>query len=218
MKLQILSVNVSLPKPLGERAGETVLSGIAKEPVTVARVHVRTLNIDGDGQADLRVHGGADKAIYVYSADHWPWWNEGHGYACKPATFGENLTLSGAVESDVAIGDRFRWGDTLLEISQPRAPCYKFAMHAKHENGPLMMTMSARCGWYFRVIGEGDAPVAGGMLERVTQSGGPTVREAFVAAMHPRSERDLRQRVHDTQALAQAWRAAVAKRLAPPAN
>jgi MOSC domain-containing protein YiiM len=216
MKLQLLSVNVSLPKPLGERAGESVLSGIAKEPVSVDRVRVRTLNIDGDGQADLRVHGGVDKAVYAYPADHWEWWNEGHAYACKPATFGENLTLSGAVESDVAIGDRFRWGDALLEISQPRAPCYKFAMHVRHENGPLMMTLSARSGWYLRVIEEGDAPVAGGVLERVTKSGGPTVREAFVAALHPTSARELRQRVHDTGALAEAWRAAVAKRLATP--
>jgi MOSC domain-containing protein YiiM len=218
MRLQLLSVNVSLPKPLGERGGETVLSGIAKEPVSAERVHVRRLNIAGDGQADLTVHGGVDKAVYAYPADHWPWWNDGHGYACKPATFGENLTTSGAVESDVAIGDRFRWGDAVLEVSQPRAPCYKFALHVRHENGPLMMTLSARSGWYLRVIEEGDAPAVGGMLERIAQSGGPTVREAFVAAMHPTSARELRQRVHETAALAQAWRKAVAKRLGNPTD
>jgi MOSC domain-containing protein YiiM len=211
-------VNVSLPKPLGERGGETIISAIAKEPVTGARVRIGALNIEGDGQADLTVHGGADKAVYAYPSDHWPWWNDGHGYTCRPATFGENVTLEGALETDVAIGDRFRWGTALLEISQPRAPCYKFAMHARHENGPLMMTLSARSGWYFRVIEEGEAPVRDGTLDRVAQSGGPTVREAFVAAMHPRLARELRQRVHDTTALAAAWRRAVAKRLANPAS
>lgn len=214
MKLRILSVNVGRPRPIGMRSGAVVISGIAKAPVSAEHVHIRANNIDGDEQADLTVHGGADKAVYAYLTDHWSWWEAEHGLRCRPAAFGENLTLSGADESMVAIGDTFRWGGALLEVSQPRAPCYKFAMHTGREDAPQLMTVSARCGWYLRVIDEGDAPVDGAELERVCASGGPTVRDAFVAAMHPRVPRELCLRVHDAPALAAPWRDAVARRLA----
>ena len=211
--LEILSVNVGRPRPIGTRAGEVVRSGIAKTAVSAERVRIGLTNIDGDEQADLMVHGGADKAIYVYPADHWSWWEKEHGLACQPATFGENLTLSGADESAIAIGDRFRWGSAVIEVSQPRAPCYKFAMHTGREDAPQLMTLSARCGWYLRVIEKGDAPVRGGKIERILESGGPSVRDAFVAALHPRVPRELCLRVHDAPALAQSWRGAVARRL-----
>jgi MOSC domain-containing protein YiiM len=195
------------------RAGEVVMSGIAKTAVSAERVRIGLANIDGDEQADLRVHGGADKAIYTYPADHWSWWEKEHGLSCEPATFGENLTLSGADESAVAIGDRFRWGSAVIEVSQPRAPCYKFAMHTGREDAPQLMTLSGRCGWYLRVIEEGDAPVRSGEIERILASGGPSVRDAFVAALHPRAPRELCLRVHDAPALASSWRGAVARRL-----
>lgn len=214
MKLEILSVNVGRPRPIGARAGESVISGIAKVPVSAERVRIGVTNIVGDGQADLRVHGGPDKAVYVYPADHWPWWEQEHGLSCSPALFGENLTLFGADESAVAIGDRFRWGGALLEVSQPRAPCYKFAMHTGREDAPAVMTISARCGWYLRVVAEGDAPVVGAVLERIHESGGPSVRDAFVAALHGNAPRELCLRVHDAPALAASWRAALARRLA----
>ena len=214
MKLQILSVNVGRPRPIGTRAGETVISGIAKTPVSTARVHIGATNIDGDSQADLSVHGGADKAIYAYPADHWSWWEAEHGLRCGPATFGENLTLSGADERAIAIGDRFRWDDALLEVSQPRAPCYKFAMQSGREEAPQLMTLSARSGWYLRVIEEGDASASGAVLERIYESGGPAVRDAFVALLHPRVPRELCLRVHDAPALAVSWRSAIARRLA----
>jgi MOSC domain-containing protein YiiM len=211
-KLQLLSVNVGRPRPIGSMRGETVLSAIAKEALAVPSVMVRRTNIDGDGQADLSVHGGPDKAVYAYPSDHWSWWERDHGLACRPATFGENLTLHGADESQVAIGDRFRWGEALLEVSQPRAPCFKFAIHTAREDAPLLMTKSARCGWYLRVVEEGVAPVADSSLELISKSDGPSVRDAFIAAMHP-GTKSLRLRVHDAPALAEPWRVAVARRL-----
>jgi MOSC domain-containing protein YiiM len=214
MKLAVLSVNVGRPRVLGVRAGETVVSGIAKSPVAARQVRVGALNIEGDGQADLTVHGGADKAVYAYPADHWSWWESSHALACAPATFGENLTLKGVDESAVAIGDCFAWGSAILEVSQPRAPCYKFAMHTRREDAPQLMVLSARSGWYLRVVEEGDAPSQNAELVRVEQSGGPSVRDAFVAALHPRVARELCLRVHDAPALAQSWRAAVARRIA----
>lgn len=205
MKLRLLSVNVGQPRVIAmTRDGEAVLSGIAKRPVAGDSVFVGRENIEGDGQADLRVHGGRDKAVYAYPADHWRWWESEHGLACAPNTFGENLTLEGADESAVAIGDRFRWGDALLEIAQPRAPCFKLGLHAR-EDIPARMTASARCGWYFRVVETGFAPVRGELV-REHDTGGPSVREAFVAAMHPQADAASRHRVRDAAELSAAWK------------
>ena len=210
--LELVSVNVGLPQTILVQRDGPVVSAIAKKPVEVSLVMVRLSNIDGDRQADLRVHGGADKAVYAYSADNWAWWSGDHGLPCAPATFGENLTLAKGDENSVRIGDRFRWGDSLLEVSQPRAPCYKFGIHTQRPDAPALMTTSARCGWYSRVLEEGRAPTRG-ELTRTFTSDGPTVREAFVAVLH-RSARDLCLRVHDAPALADAWRRTLAKKLA----
>lgn len=204
MRLKMVSVNVGLPRIVGAVNGEPVLSGIAKEPVAGDRVRVGVTNIVGDAQADLTVHGGRDKAIYAYPADHWAWWTAEHGLACRAGTFGENLTVEGADETAVAIGDRFRWGDALLEIAQPRAPCFKLAIHARQDI-PARMTVSARCGWYFRVLEEGAASKQAELV-REHDSGGPSVRDAFVAALHPRVPESSRFRVREFTALSPAWR------------
>jgi len=218
MNLRILSVNIARPRIIGTWNGEAVLSGIAKAPVAADTLFVGRTNIDGDGQADLSVHGGPDKAVYAYPSAHWPWWENEKHLACRPATFGENLTLEGADENDVAIGDRFRWGDAVLEISQPRAPCYKLAVHTARRDAPQLMTLSARCGWYLRVIAEGTAPARDAAMERIVQSDGPSVRDAFKALFDPRISTDVRRRVRDTPALAEAWRRGLAAKLANSAR
>lgn len=211
MRLRLLSVNVGRPQAIGQYEGGPVLSGIAKKPLAEPEVFVGATNIDGDGQADLSVHGGMDKAVYCYPADHWPWWQREQDFPCRPAAFGENLTVEGADESTVAIGDRFRWGKVLLEVSQPRAPCFKFALYAKRSDAPALMTLSGRCGWYFRVLREGPAPTTGTLFQE-HESGGPSVREAFFAALDRRTPADIRNRVAAAPALAASWRAAVAER------
>ncbi|HSM95076.1 MAG TPA: MOSC domain-containing protein [Rhizomicrobium sp.] len=190
-----------------------MLSGIAKRPLDRDRVHVDRLNIDGDGQADLTVHGGPDKAVYAYCASHWPWWEAEHHLACKPGTFGENLTLESGDETEICIGDRFRWGDVEMEVAQPRAPCFKFAIHTRRDNAAPLMTVSGRCGFYLRVIREGFAPVENAALERVHASGAANVREAFFAVLGKTSEDSLR-RVLEAGGLAKNWASAVERRLA----
>jgi len=214
MDLRLLSVNVGLPRPIGFANGAPVISGFMKEPVAAESVDVTAIGIVGDGQADMAVHGGVDKAVYCYPADHWPWWEREKTLACKPATFGENLTIEGCDESVVAIGDRFHWGDAVLEVSQPRAPCYKFAICARRPDAPALMTVSGRTGWYFRVIREGRAPVGYAALVREETRGGPSVREAFFAAMYPRASEESCRRVAAAPGLAADWLHAVAKRLA----
>jgi|HubBroStandDraft_2_1064218.scaffolds.fasta_scaffold18222_2 MOSC domain-containing protein YiiM len=214
MELRLLSVNVAKPKPLATIHGEVVLSGIAKEPVTGERVFVGHTNIEGDGQADLSVHGGPDKAVYAYPADNWAWWESEHKLKCAPGTFGENLTLAGADESVVRIGDRFRWGDALLEVSEPRAPCFKFAIHAREPHAPAWLTQAGRCGWYLRVIEEGAAPTRDAVLMRVeTEETAPTVRESFLARFDPAVSREARLRVLAMPRLAPSWRESLEKRL-----
>lgn len=213
MKLRILSVNVARPKTIALLNGEPVLSGIAKRPVGRERVFVDKLNIEGDGQADLTVHGGFDKAIYAYPASHWPWWETEHHLACMPGTFGENLTLESGDEVEICIGDRFRWGDVEVEVAQPRAPCFKFVIHTQREDAPQLMTLSGRCGFYLRVTKEGFAPIENATLERTYASGAANVREAFFAVLGKPEVESLR-RVLMAQGLAENWRSAVERRLA----
>ena len=212
-ELRLVSVNVGMPRTIGLLHGEPVLSGIAKAPLESSTVFVSATHIDGDGQADLSVHGGVDKAVYCYPADHWPWWEREKAFPCHPASFGENLTIEGADETEVAIGDRVRWGEVVLEVSQPRAPCFKFAIYANRADAPALMTVSGRSGWYFRVIREGHAPVGPSVLVRESVTGGPTVREAFFAVFHSGVDRETLQRVADAPALATSWRSAVVRRL-----
>ena len=211
MTLALLSANVAQPRVLAHVDGEPVLSAIGKQPTSLTEIRVFKETLDGDRVADRTVHGGADKAVYAYLADNWPWWEGEHDLSCRPGAFGENLTVSGADETQVRIGDRFRWGEAVLEVSQPRQPCFKFQLHAGRQAAAALMTLSGRCGWYFRVIEEGMAPVTG-PLARVGESDGPTVREAFVAAMHRRTSEDERRRIADHPAMARAFRATLLRR------
>lgn len=214
MRLALINVSVGLPAPLGVWQGEPVLSGIRKRPVPAPDIRVMKTHLDGDGQADLTVHGGPDKAVYAYPVDHWPWWTTEAGYDAAAASFGENLTLQGADEEDLRIGDRFSWGpDVVLEVSQPRAPCFKFALMTGREDLPGRMTASGRTGWYFRVLKQGAAPTRGRLDLVGTDPGMPTVREAFQAIFLPRVRTDVIERVLAAPALAESWRAGLTKRL-----
>jgi MOSC domain-containing protein YiiM len=212
MELRILSVNVGRPRLLAASGQQPVLSGIAKQPVAQSRIFVGRTRIDGDGQADLSVHGGVDKAVYAYPADHGAWW-KAKGIAAGPAAFGENLTLEGAREDEVAIGDHFRWGDTILEVSQPRGPCFKLGMYTGRPDAPQLMTLSGRCGWYFRVVCGGEAPIEDAFCVRILASTGPTVRDVFSAAYAPKTPLKTLECVHAAPALAASWREAIGKRI-----
>lgn len=217
MKLRVLSVNVARPRIIAVMNGEPVLSGIAKKPLDDPRIFVSLLGIDGDGQADLSVHGGFDKAVYAYTASHWPWWETQHRLPCRPATFGENLTLDAGDETEICIGDRFTWGDVELEVAQPRGPCFKLNLHTQRGDAAQLMTASARCGFYLRVTREGFAPAHGAVLERSFASGGVNVREAFVA-VHGKPPVESLERVLAALGLAENWNSAVARRLAAREN
>jgi len=150
----ILSVRVSRAKNVRFQ-GDEILTGIFKEPVE-GKIALRTLNLDGDEQADLTVHGGVDKALYVYPSEHYPFWKQELPEVNFPwGAFGENLTTSGLLESSVCIGDEFQAGTAVIRVTQPRLPCYKLAMKLGRPDIIRRFMKSCRSGIYFSVVEEG---------------------------------------------------------------
>jgi MOSC domain-containing protein YiiM len=152
--MKILSVNVGLPREVIWQ-GKLVTTGIFKEPIQ-GRVMMRTLNLDGDQQADLTVHGGVSKAIYAYPSEHYGYWRtELPGTDLPWGMFGENFTTEGLLEDAVYIGDRFRIGETEVMITEPRMPCYKLGIKFGRADIIKRFLASRRTGFYFAVVREG---------------------------------------------------------------
>ncbi len=162
--MQVLSVNVSALSEMFVRQGDDrrrIMSGIHKQPVAGA-VRVKKLHFDGDEQADLTVHGGLDKAVYAYPSEHYAFWVAQRLAVFKreeplpPGAMGENLTLQGLLEQDVWAGDRLRIGSAVLQVTEPRRPCYKFAAKMGFPHAVKAMVQSGYSGFYLRVIEEGE--------------------------------------------------------------
>ena len=148
--------------------GKEVSTAIFKSPVA-GRAAVSLTNIDGDRQADLAVHGGRDKAVYVYPATHYATWARELGVASlEPAQFGENLTVGGLDETTVTIGSRYRFGSTVAVVAQPRLPCFKLGIRMGDDRFPRRFLASGRLGFYLRVEQEGDVG-AGDAFELIEQ-------------------------------------------------
>jgi MOSC domain-containing protein YiiM len=158
--MKLASVNVGLPREVTWH-GRIVTTGIFKKPVE-GRVKLRTLNLDGDGQADLTVHGGKDKAVYCYPLAHYDYWKrELPGRELPAASFGENFTVEGLQEESVHIGDQFSIGSAEVIVTQPRLPCYKLGIRFQSDDMVRRFLVSGRTGFYFAVtrqgeVGEGD--------------------------------------------------------------
>jgi len=178
--VRLVSVNVAEPRVIGTWRGQPIQSAIGKQPVTTATLHLDLLNLEGDRQADLRVHGGRDKAVYAYPSEHLPHWNAELTVdpPFGPGTFGENLTTAGGLEDDVRIGDIWSWGDALLQVTQPRSPCFKLGMATGRRDILKRLIQTGRSGWYLRVLRPGVVPVAGPVtvIDRATD--GTTVLQA----------------------------------------
>ena len=152
--MKILSVNVGLPREVSWQ-GKLITTGIFKEPVN-APVMMRTLNLEGDRQADLTVHGGVDKAVYAYPSEHYDYWRgELSGVDLPWGMFGENFTTEGLLEEDAYIGDRFRIGETEVMVTEPRMPCYKLGIKFGRADIINRFLASRRTGFYFAVVREG---------------------------------------------------------------
>jgi len=152
--MKMVSVNVGLPREVSWQ-GKLVTTGIFKKPVSRPMI-MRTLNLDGDGQADLTVHGGASKAVYAYPSEHYDYWRaELPGVDLPWGMFGENFTTGGLIEEAVYIGDKFRIGETEVMVTEPRMPCYKLGIKFGRADIIKRFLASRRTGFYFAVVREG---------------------------------------------------------------
>ena len=207
-QVRLVSVNVGLPEVIGRlRRDEPVVSGIRKRPVTTGHLRLDTVNLRGDGQADLEVHGGPDKAVYAYPAEHLPRWNAElqPDAPFESGAFGENLSTAGWLEDDVFIGDVWAWGNALLQVSQPRSPCYKLAIATGRPDLIRRLVESGRTGWYLRVLRPGIVPVAGPIVVVARDPAGVTVLDAH-RATGGRATQTAIDRVAAVDALAESWR------------
>ena len=176
---KLLSIQVA--RPLAVRhMGNEVLTGIFKLPIT-GPVMVRRLNLDGDQQGDLTVHGGVDKAVYCYASEHYPAWQQELARELPHGTFGENLTISGLLEPDLHVGDVLSVGDAVLQVSQPRFPCYKLGIKIGDQRFVQRFQLSGRSGFYCRVLEEGliEAGQPISLLERDLSQ--PTIADIVAA-------------------------------------
>jgi MOSC domain-containing protein YiiM len=210
--MHVVSVNVGLPRTVRWK-GRDVTTGIFKKPVE-GRVAIRRLNLDGDGQGDLTVHGGAAKAVYAYPLEHYAFWREELEEELPFGAFGENLTIEGLpLEDEVAVGDRFRIGTAELLVTQPRLPCYKLALRFGRKDMVKRFLASGRTGYYLAVDVEGDVE-AGDPGEIVAQHSAQisvaVVTRAFTSDRHDRS---TIERLVALDALPEDWRRYFAEQL-----
>lgn len=163
--MKLISINIGQPREV-EWHGKKVTTGIFKEPVA-GPVMVRTLNLEGDKQVDLSVHGGVDKAVYAYPTEHYDYWRGELPDMDLPwGMFGENLTIEGLVETEINIGDHFRLGHAELVATQPRLPCFKLGLKFGRDDMVKRFLASRRTGVYFKVVREGPIQI-GDDLERL---------------------------------------------------
>ncbi len=176
--MRVVSVNVGRPR-LVMYNGSTVSTSIFKAPVTGPR-RVDRLNIEGDRQADLSVHGGVNKAVYAYPIEHYAVWAaELQRDDLTLGQFGENLSVEGMLEDAVRVGDRFRIGTVELEVSQPRVPCRNLAIRMKDAEFPKRFLKSRRSGFYFRVIEEGILDTGDEIVRTHEARESMTIRELY---------------------------------------
>lgn len=204
--MKLLSINVSKPKPI-QYGGKTVQTGIFKEPVS-GTVMLREKNIDGDGQGDLRVHGGTYKAIYGYPFEHYAHWQQAlQRDDLTYGQFGENLTVAGLLETSVYIGDVFQIGSTVkLQITQPRVPCFKLAYKMGLPEFPKQFLDSRRVGFYFRVLEEGKISAGEAITRIEVASASMSITEILNLRYFDRDNREKIARARKLPALSPSWK------------
>jgi len=210
--MKVLSLNVGLPRLIVYK-GETISTGIFKQPVN-GPVALRTLNLDGDRQADLTVHGGPYKAVYGYPSEHYDYWRkELPGVDLPPGVFGENFTTEGMHEADLHVGDRLKLGSAILMVRQPRMPCYKLAAKFQRDDMLERFLSSGRSGFYFSVEQEGTVAAGDTFTFLSRNPVGITIAQMNTLFATDRYSRPLLEKAIATEALPESWRDYFAERM-----
>lgn len=202
---RLLSVNVGLPRDI-EWKGRTVHTGIWKEPIQ-GRCRVGRLNLDGDGQGDLAGHGGQQRAVFVYQTESYRYWQQHLNRTdFVYGQFGENFTVEGLADDAVCIGDRYRIGSALFEVTQPRVTCYRVGIRMNEPRMPALLTSSGRPGFYFRVLQEGEVGAGDEIVKMGEVDERMTVAEINALLYSPHHPRDRLERALRIEALSPGWR------------
>ncbi len=213
--MKLLSLNVARPRLIVYQ-GTTINTGIFKEPVA-GPVQLRTLNLDGDRQADLTVHGGPNKAVYGYPSEHYPFWREElPAVNLRWGMFGENFTTAGLAEEELHVGDLFQIGSSIVMVRQPRMPCYKLAAKFQRDDMIERFLVSGRSGFYFSVEQEGSAAVENDFRLLKRNDPGITIAEMNHLLVRDRYNHGLVRKAIATQSLPEDWREYFSKRLDRP--
>ena len=213
--MKLLSVNVGLPREV-EWNGKIIRTSIFKAPMS-GRVRVAKLNLKGDQQSDLSVHGGIDKAVYAYPSEHYRFWLEELPGADLPwGVFGENFTTEGLLEETVHIGDRLRIGSAEFVVTQPRMPCFKLGIRFGRPDIIKLFLQSGRSGFYFAVLKEGEV-TAGDSIELLKRDEhGVAVADVVNLYRRDATNQELLRRVSELASLPKNWRDYFRKRLWNP--
>jgi MOSC domain-containing protein YiiM len=214
--MKLISLNTGLPRDVAWH-GRVVTTGIFKQPVE-GRVALRTLNLDGDRQADLTVHGGVHKAVYCYPIEHYTFWKDVlPGRELPMASFGENFTTAGFAEDSVHLGDRFSVGSAEVIATQPRLPCYKLGVRFQSDDMVKRFLASGRTGFYVAVTREGDVG-AGDEIEVLSRDAHAVsiaeITRLYVTKRYHDADLDVIQRALEIDALPDSWKDYVRERLA----
>lgn len=206
--MRVVSVNTGLPREVLWH-GSIVTTAIFKKPVT-GRVRLARLNLDGDRQADLKVHGGVDKAVYCYPIEHYDYWKKELPRRDLPlGTFGENFTTEGIVEDSVHVGDQFAIGSATVIVTQPRLPCYKLGVRFESDEMVKRFLASGRMGFYLAVTREGDVG-AGDEIRVIAREPSavavPEITRLYLAKKHTTTDVASMRRLLDIDALPEGWK------------
>jgi MOSC domain-containing protein YiiM len=210
--MKLVSINVGLPREVNWK-GRTVTTAIFKEPV-MGSIELRNLNLDGDRQADLSVHGGPDKAVYIYPAEHYDYWrSELPGVDLVWGSFGENFTTTGLLEDKVNIGDRFRIGSAEVIVTQPRLPCYKLGIRFERPDMVKRFSDSQRTGFYVKVSREGEVRT-GDAFELLSRDPHQvTVADITRLYLMDKEDQESMRRAMAIEAFPESWRSYFAQQI-----
>jgi MOSC domain-containing protein YiiM len=213
--MKLFSINVGLPREV-EWRGKVVRTSIFKAPM-LSRVRVAKLNLEGDRQSDLRVHGGIDKAVYAYPSEHYVFWRkELPGVNLPWGMFGENFTTEGLLEDTVSIGDRLRVGSAEFVVTQPRMPCFKLGIRFGQADMVKRFQHSGRTGFYLAVLREGEVTADDSLEWIARDEHGVKVADVVKLYTADAAEQDLLRRASELPALPEGWRDYFRKRLWEP--
>ena len=203
--MKLISLNVGLPRIVASN-GEPVTTGIFKEPKQ-GPVMLRTLNLDGDRQADLTVHGGVSKAVYGYPVEHYEFWKRELPEMELPfGMFGENFTTEGLLEDELNVGDRFRIGEAELMVTEPRLPCYKLGIKFGRTDIIRKFLQSRRTGFYFAVVKEGEVEAEDEIEPLSRDSNNITIADITRLYAFEKDDVETLRRAVKLEALSDSWR------------